>query len=250
MTKSAGLYLLIFTICLLTKAVTAQQNLNNFTLQFINTFNGIPIKLDSVTYTNFAGENFTISKLKYYISNIQLNSGPSAEFKEPDSYHLIDEAEEGSKSFSFSLPSGKFSTLSFIIGVDSIKNVSGAQTDQLDPLNGMFWTWNTGYVMFKLEGRSAASHLTNNKIEYHIGGFKGLHNVLRKVDLRVPSSFHIKNKEDKIELVINMDLAKLWNAEHSFTIAETPACTTPGSIAAQIADNYAGLFNIIKVSIK
>jgi hypothetical protein len=34
--------------------------------------------------------------------------------------------------------------IKFLLGVDSLKNVSGIQTGALDPAKGMFWTWNTG----------------------------------------------------------------------------------------------------------
>lgn len=92
---------------------------------------------------------------------------------ELNSYHLINEEGTASKSFSFFVMPTQYNSLSFLIGVDSLKNVSGAQTGGLDPLNGMFWTWNTGYIMFKMEGNSPSSSVVNNKIEYHIGGFSG-----------------------------------------------------------------------------
>ncbi len=69
----------------------------------------------------------------------------------------------------------------FLLGVDSLHNVSGAQTDALDPAKDMFWTWNTGYVMAKLEGNSPSSALVNNKYEFHVGGFSGKYNVLKKI---------------------------------------------------------------------
>ena len=37
------------------------------------------------------------------------------------------------------------------LGVDSLRNVTGVQTGALDPAMDMYWTWNTGYVMAKLE---------------------------------------------------------------------------------------------------
>jgi hypothetical protein len=47
----------------------------------------------------------------------------------------------------------------FLLGVDSARNVSGIQTGALDPARGMFWTWNSGYVMAKIEGSSPSAHV-------------------------------------------------------------------------------------------
>ena len=56
------------------------------------------------------------------------------------------------------MPAGNYNSLSFLLGVDSMHNVSGAQTGALDPANDMFWTWNSGYVMAKMEGASPRLH--------------------------------------------------------------------------------------------
>ncbi|WP_316930094.1 MbnP family protein, partial [Hymenobacter sp. IS2118] len=39
------------------------------------------------------------------------------------------------------IPVGDYQSVSFTVGVDSARNVAGAQTGALDPNNGMFWTW-------------------------------------------------------------------------------------------------------------
>jgi len=44
----------------------------------------------------------------------------------------------------------------------------------------MFWTWNSGYIFFKLEGNSPVSTQPNGKIEYHIGGFQSPTSAIRK----------------------------------------------------------------------
>src|SRR4051794_24274075 len=60
-------------------------------LQFLNKVNGENLQLgSSKKYTNSVGEEFSIERLKYYISNIRLrNSESGLYFIEPLSYHLI-----------------------------------------------------------------------------------------------------------------------------------------------------------------
>jgi hypothetical protein len=55
------------------------------------------------------------------------------------------------------------------------------------------------------------------------------------------------NKNKTIEIVIRTNLNKLWNAINKLKITQTPVCTTPGVLAAQIASNYAQVFEIVKI---
>ena len=234
-----------FTVIL--KAQTQNKNKPTIKITFINKLNNQPVTLDSILYTNCWKENFTINKLKYYISNISLQTADKKINKEKNSYHLINEENAGSKSLELSIAPDKYETISFLIGVDSLKNVSGAQTDALDPLRGLFWTWNSGYIMFKLEGTSSQSTMVNNKMEYHIGGFAGVNNVLRTVKLNFKESPIILTKQKITEIIIHVDIDKIWSAPNKITIAQTPVCTIPGALAASIADNYVKAFKIDRV---
>jgi hypothetical protein len=61
----------------------------------------------------------------------------------------------------------------FLLGVDSLTNVSGAFGGDLDPTNGMYWTWQSGYINMKLEGRSSAA--PKGRFELHLGGYAAPH---------------------------------------------------------------------------
>lgn len=55
-------------------------------------------------------------------------------------YFLIDASDAGSTTIALQALPGKYDQVAFTIGVDSIRNISGAQTGALDPGKGMFWT--------------------------------------------------------------------------------------------------------------
>ncbi len=213
-------------------------------ISFVNTVKGKPLQLDSTVYTNPFSETYSVTKFKYYISNIAL-AFPDGIFKEIDSYHLVDAGSPSSLSFVFVASPNTYQSLLFTIGVDSLKNVSGAQTGPLDPLNDMFWTWNSGYVMAKIEGRSPQSKVVNNKVEYHIGGFSGIHNVLKKLRIDFPAGMMLDIREGRTsEIIIEADLESWWQRPNDIKIAENPVCTTPGELAKKIADNYSKMFTI------
>ena len=144
-----------------------------------NTVKGNPMLLFTGNYTNGFGEQYKITKFKYYLSNVSVTGSPVNPVNV--SYYLIDESNPASLSFSFQAPVKIYSAISFTLGVDSARNVSGAQTGALDPVNDMFWTWNSGYIMAKMEGNSPQSTAVNNKVEYHIGGFSGSNSIVKSI---------------------------------------------------------------------
>ncbi len=211
-------------------------------INFKNTVSGTPLVLDSGEYTNVFGESYRVSKFKYYISNLSLNNAISQQ-KEKESYHLVDARDTASLRFSYRVNEGEYNDLFFLLGVDSIKNCSGAQTGALDPMNDMFWTWNNGYVMAKLEGISPVSTAVEQRMEYHIGGYRGRDNVIQKINLSAVKPIIVT--EGKItEIIIETDLSKWWQAKNRVAITETPVCSTPGQLAKKIAANYSNMFSI------
>ena len=210
-------------------------------ITFQNTANGKPIVLNDSIYTNSFNETYTLRKLKYYISNIILEAG-NKQFIEKESYHLVDATHEN--SFSVSIPPGKYTSIRFIAGVDSARNCSGAQGGALDPLNDMFWTWHSGYVMFKLEGSSPSSKADLNRIEHHIGGYKGPNNTIRNIHLTFSTPLVITNNKSA-EIFIRTNIDNYWKGINEIRISDIPVNTIPGEQAKRSADNFPGMFSLI-----
>ncbi len=239
--------ILLGTACSKKDTPAPDEPVGVVTLSFSHTVKGVPMVLNGPAYTNALGETYTIRKFKYYISNIVLGNG-SVSDAEKESYHLVDQASTASLSFNLLPKVNSYTTLSFVLGVDSLRNVSGAQGGALDPLNDMFWTWTTGYIMAKMEGNSPLSNQPNNRIEYHLGGFSGPHSVLKKITLALPPGKTLDVRKGQISAIrIAADLDAWWQQPNSISIAGLPICTTPGAQAKAIADNYAKMFTITEV---
>lgn len=211
-------------------------------LVFDHYVGGKVMQLDTVTYKNELSQAFTITKFKYYIGNLTLkkiNGGDVA----LNGYYLINEDEEQTKTINLNLPEGEYSGMSFIIGVDSLHNCSGAQAGALDPVNAMFWTWNTGYIFLKLEGRSPASKSPGNIFEYHIGGYKQPSNCIRQVSLSLKQPLAIKSAGIR-ELHIKADAAEILKRPTTIDISKLSSVTDFHN-ATTIADNYADMFSVL-----
>lgn len=200
-------------------------------------------------YSNAFGEMFSVEAFRFYLHKIQFyhsannNISPSTK----DEYFLIDIHDPSANSAELTIEAGAYDRVRFIIGVDSILNVSGAQEGVLDPGKGMFWTWNSGYIMAKLEGQSPSSNAINNKFEYHIGGFSGPYNVIKQVDLSLHYSL-IAESGKRSKVLVSADPLKWFKGPYNISINEYPVCIMPGELAWKIANNYVNMFSVESVS--
>ena len=245
-------YLPVTCLCMLlltveiacTKSSAPPPNTASLQFTFTNLVNGQPMELNNTNYVNAAGESFNITMFKYYVSNFSLTSATGQETVLSPEYFLINEANDSTKLVTLrELPAGTWRSISFLVGVDSIRNSSGAQTGALDPVNGMFWTWNSGYVMAKLEGTSPVSTMPANLVEFHIGGFKGGNNVLRRVQLTFPSPVQL-TQNGHAAFRINADAYTWFDQPNRISFQQLASCTTAGAQAAAIANNYQNMFTI------
>jgi len=204
-----------------------------------------PLVLNSSWYLNENGDSFQVSKFSYYLSNIRLHTKDGSVYTEQESYHLVRQEDPSSLKFTLAnVPAGNYTSVSFMIGVDSIRNVSGAQTGALAQEHGMFWDWNSGYIMAKFEGSSPQS--PNGGIMYHIGGFSGEHNALRTVTLDFPNEIPLNGGKGSV--VINADLLEWFRTPHLIDFSALPTIHMPGANARKISENYAGMFKVAMVS--
>lgn len=201
------------------------------------------LKLDSTMHDVGNGQSIRITKFNYYISNIKLRKADGTIFAEEESYHLVTADKPASAHFHLDgVTAGTYQSISFLIGVDSARNVGGAQTGALDITHGMFWTWQTGYIMAKLEGFSAQSGATDQSVTYHIAGFKGENKGIREVTLTFADPMVV---EDAKESTIHMkaDVLK-WFAPNNLDFANDYEIMSINATSKKIADNYADMFSL------
>jgi hypothetical protein len=232
-------FVFVVIVLLLFIAVHAKAQTQIVTIHFENKVGDNMLEADSI-YQNDFGETFSIRSFKYYISNIVLNDSDRKQ-SFPDQYFLVDNNESSSQPITFSASLQHITSIKFLLGVDSLKNVSGVQTGTLDPAKGMFWTWNTGYVMAKLEGNSPFANMPQHAFSYHVGGYKQNENAAREINLRLPQAIDCVKG---CAITVSADVLKWFNSIHKIKIAETPFCHEPGKLAMMLADNYANMFSI------
>lgn len=229
--------------------VTPQQK-GTVAVAFENYAGSQALSLNSTTgfpYTNANGDVFKVTMYKYYVSNIRFVRADGTEFAEPESYHLVDAGENSSLNFNMAnVPAGTYTAVKVLLGVDSLRNVSGAQTGALDPAHGMFWTWNSGYIMAKIEGLSPQSAVADGKITFHLGGFDGAYSVLNEVTIPLPQPLVVGDNTNST-VTFRSDVLKWFAAPNMIKFADTYMVTAAGGNAYNIAKNYSNSLSVSKV---
>ena len=109
-----------------------------------------------------------VETLKCYVGHIELlDMNKQIIGRDSFSYRLIDFKNSNSLNFSVNTNSNYASYVRLTLGVDSITNATGIHCCALDPANGMYWSWQSGYIQFKLEGKEKDGTALN----LHLGGF-------------------------------------------------------------------------------
>ena len=155
------------------------------------------ITLNTVNYINAANDTFNIEDLRYYFTNLsfQKQNGDWVNLK---NYQLVDIKTASTQTFTISkLPAGHYKAVRYMLGVDSVSNSSGLQEGALDPSRGMFWTWNTGYIFFRIMGRNPNS---SRAYSLDLGGNENLPMVVNDLN-----SFKVKNKNPKISFEMDVN---------------------------------------------
>jgi hypothetical protein len=117
-------------------------------------------------------------------------------------------------------------------------NTQGVMTGDLDPMHGMFWTWNSGYIYARLEGQSDSAKAPAHRFTWDIGGYKANANAARQILLNIPAN------RQGTQFTIEADITKWFDGKTPVKLSRSPTCHEPGTLAMQIADNYSTMFSI------
>jgi hypothetical protein len=218
-------------------------------LAFTNVVGTSPLTLgNTLQYQNLNGDSFSVSTYKYYISNIRLTDNNSNVWSEPESYHLINHANPASLIVTITgMPAATYTSISFMIGVDSTRNVSGSQTGALDPVNDMFWTWSSGYIMAKFEGKSPSSTVAANGLYFHVAGYGGPNAVQRTVSPSFGASTAVVTTSTVPQVNITCDVMEWFQNPSVIDFSSMNNVTTTGTYAVTLANNYSDMFTVTSI---
>lgn len=141
-------------------------------------WDGAPYALNQPAVDHL-GHALTVSNLQLYISRMEVQDleGVWHRNERSEEVHLLDFKTEDTRLLE-PFPAGMYQAVRFGVGIpeDLNRGTDPATFPNDHPMGflgsaGMFWTWSTGYIFVKYEGRAAplGTEVMSSPIAYHCG---------------------------------------------------------------------------------
>lgn len=209
-------------------------------LQANANWDGAPLVIGE-TYTDAMNRPILVEQFRAYISNIAVVDEAGVEHPLKGVEQLnFDEPW----SFDFWLPAGKYTQVKFALGVPSEFNtdLDPASYPNNHPLSifgaeGMFWTWASGYIFTKFEGKTAfdgdATSMTDS-YAFHVGTDQFYQEHTFAINFEIG--------EEREELTIEFDADRfLYNADDTIDLAQDNLTHTMDNMP--LAMRFMNLYN-------
>jgi len=142
-------------------------------IAFLHHVDSSPLITDSLCYVNEAGNVYEVNELKYFISDVYLirNGEQSVHIEDETAIHYTDIDIPATLSWKVydTVPEGTYDSISFIFGLNEVRNVSFAFVNP--PEVNMFWPdiLGGGYHYLMLNGKWKNPEGNTTPFDFHLG---------------------------------------------------------------------------------
>ncbi len=193
--------------------------------------NGQPLTENELIYTNAAGNNYLITEVKYFISDITFyrNDGSKKVIGDWKDIFYVDENIPETKTIRFfdKIPAGAYDSITFIFGIPEQKNKSFMFVNP--PEVDMFWpeVLGGGYHYMMINGKWKDTTGVNQPFNFHLGIGQLYHGNTANVDsiyafvqnyfmVHLPGSGFNMNDKDTLTFNLSMNIEKWFENPHIF----------------------------------
>jgi hypothetical protein len=179
------------------------------TIAFENVWEGGALNMNQDGHINAAGNDLKPTLVDYLIANIYLIDENNQRVDIDSTWGYVSQTR---RRLSFDIDaeqlSGNYSAIGFDIGLDSTTNHGNPfnfpPDHALDPMFGMHWSWASGYIFLKLEGRYTQQNGDNSAFAFHIAGLENRSSYELPLSLNMDSdSAVIHLQSDIYEMFVN-----------------------------------------------
>ncbi len=231
----------------------------SITLKFSPVYKGKRIDLDTMKYTNAAGNRHSITRLRFLVSRVALarsEGGTST----TDAHHLAQIAPSnglplGNKTMRFTLPQkiqqAEITSLSFNYGFNEQDNTTNAYPE----LNQANWNWpehlGGGYHHMQFEGRFQADSGGVKTFNFHMGTARDTTGpdttfVNNHVPVTLDGADFKLDQNVTVEVIMHLD--QWFENPRKFDMDDWPAALMPNYDAQLLMhDNAHNVFSVGKI---
>jgi hypothetical protein len=212
--------------------------------------NGQPLTENELIYTNAAGNNYLITEVKYFISDITFyrNDGSKKVIGDWKDIFYVDENIPETKTMRFydKIPAGAYDSITFIFGIPEQKNKSFMFVNP--PEVDMFWpeVLGGGYHYMMINGKWKDTTGFIQPFNFHLGIGQLYHGNTTNVDsiyafvqnyfmVHLPGSGFTMNDRDSLTFNLSMNIEKWFENPHGFDFNYWGGAIMQNQPAMQIA---------------
>ena len=193
----------------------------NVTIRVTNLVDSLPLQLGQLLYSNAAGNQYEVDMLRYYLTNVTFIKSDGSSYNTRN-YDLVNEEDSASKVITLKgIPNGEYTSIRFLIGIDSTHNNGLDQTGDLDPIYGMYWYWSTDYIFYKHEGFYMDNGGNLQPMHFHMGTAPSLTTV------SLPASVRLSGNSKTIDLHFDLNASCSYPNVIDFNIDNNHQSTDP-----------------------
>jgi hypothetical protein len=214
---------------------TEQQRSGVINLNFDLIAGDNDLSFESTSYTNAAGNEFTVNSFWMYLSNISMQGQNGTEDYTLESNYYLLEQSTTTEKLTIKLaevPAGTYSKITFSIGVDELTNTDiSAVKGDLDPARA--WNWDSGYKFVSLEGNYLVDDQTSRGLIMHIG----LNQNYKTLTYNFNQALNVNNNKSEVDF--SVDILKMFEGKHTIDFSVTNTIKAQPVESGEVADNYA-----------
>jgi hypothetical protein len=230
-------FLLIFTSC---KKDNDDPETATIQIDMFHHVNNDLLKFNELIYENEFGNQYSVSRLQYFVSDFELVHEDGRTFKIDTAFYvdgLVPETQ--SLETNLQIPYGSYSTIRFTFGLNAARNINGAYPNP--PENNMEWPipLGGGYHYMKLEGKVAAGEVQNN-FQAHTGPTNGNQNF---IEVSLDGSFFLVDSPQEL-LIIGMDINNWWKNPNLLDLNEITMVMGNQAIQEKLKANGTDVFRV------
>lgn len=218
-------------------------------IEFDNSVAGDDLILGS-SYTNSQAEILTINRLNYIVSNFRLTDTQGNVFTYPKEagYFITSEETGNTEVVLMDVPAGRYTSMTFGIGVDQEKYLLGAegQGDLLTEAESteMMWSWQAGYKFLNFEGTFTSSTVPENtNFQIHMGSHGSSLDNYKETTLSLGTEALVSDEMTPIiHLVVNA--GNILDGDNKISLTEQAVIMVSEEKSPKIAENTANMFSV------
>ena len=201
------------------------------------------LQKNTIKYTNAAGNLYSVETLKYFISDIRLYRADGVFIRVNEAFYVDAMDETTWKLPKVEVPTGDYTSITFVFGLDEKMNVTGAFPNP--PENAMEWPipMGGGYHYMKLEGKIDSAGTIKN-YQCHTGPTGGNLNYIT-VGLE-NSGFTLDS--DTRTIILKMNINNWWVSPNTLDLNDMTMIMGNQAMQEKLqANGKEGVFSILSI---